>query len=290
MNHDANTQTLLVLGKRAAGKTHYLVQLYGRLRDGESQLRLLSAPEDIRAVMEGLEKLADGQPADHTSSSVYHQITLTVETKDKKRGNLIFSDYAGEQIRGIVEDRQMSSDWVNRATTSAGWLLLVRVSAHHNIRYESLMDRPTDIEESQSIKSLNSYQPEWSTAAWFVELLQAFLYARNKIETLQTHIPPLIVALSCWDEIHDTKNKTPREVLSETMPLLLSFIESNWESHNVKFYGLAPLGIPLESASTEQKNKFRYDGPETQGFVILPNGNQSDDLTLPTIDLISMTK
>ena len=47
--------------------------------------------------------------------------------RNGRNGMLIWPDYKGEQVRGIISERRVSSAWRARVMACSAWLLLIRL-------------------------------------------------------------------------------------------------------------------------------------------------------------------
>ncbi len=51
-------ESILIVGHPASGKTTFIAQLYTRLGIGQSKIKLLKAPENIKAIKDAVDSLA----------------------------------------------------------------------------------------------------------------------------------------------------------------------------------------------------------------------------------------
>ena len=91
------------------------------------------------------------------------------------------------------------------------------------------------------------------------------------------HEVKLTVVLTCWDEMKEVEDKSPAQVLEKKLPLLLSFIKSNWADGYFNILGLSAQEFALDSA--ENQEKYQIEGPEQFGYLVLSNGERIDDIT-----------
>ena len=156
------------------------------------------------------------------------------------------------------------------APESSRWLLLIRV------------ERMEYIPDFASADSQLTASSENSTATLpldmrLVELLQILSHERQRLAA-NTGRPSLAVALSCWDEITpDSSDRVPARVLAERMPLLSAFLETNWDGAGSAVFGLSAQGRKL--VDDEPDGEFVDRGPEQMGYLIRPDGSQTEDLT-----------
>jgi hypothetical protein len=262
----------------------------------------VGAPSDLTPFQEVLDQLAQGKSASHTPSGFYRESIWQVRRSDDgDLSELIWPDYAGEQIEEIVKNRQVGEQWIQRIRASSAWLLFIRLRPE--MKPEDILDRPRKRERMQSAsegKSSDANQTANSAdvhvpepelpkltllkQAGLIELLQALLFIRQVGTTNQLHNPPLVVVLSCWDEIPEPKSPKPSELLKSHLPMLSQFIEATWHPESVEIIGLSALGKPLKDDIGD--DEFMDNGPERQGWCISSNGEKTDDLTLPVVALM----
>jgi hypothetical protein len=129
-----------------------------------------------------------------------------------------------------------------------------------------------------------------SDQARIVELLQALLFVKQAGTARYLRHPALMIVLSCWDELslakrEDSTWEWPSELLKKRLPLVSQFVLSNWEPDSLQVLGLSALGKALSDDVGDEE--FIDNGPERQGWCILPDGTQSADLTFPIAQLMA---
>lgn len=271
------SNSLLIIGGPDAGKTHYGGQLLGRLNRGEGRIRMRGAPANIAPFEEVLRCLGQGVTAPHTASGVYYETVFPVELVNGEPADLVFPDYAGEQIKAVMEQRHITKAWRGRLADSSGWILFIRPERIH--APEDILTRPRGETVEQGTDIPANFR--WSDQAYYVELLQLLLYAKGTGTTTRISSPALTVILSCWDELGEVEggDKRPAELLSERMPLFAEFADANWNDERLTVLGLSSLGKALKEEEPDEG--YLDDGPESFGYVVLPDGARSPDLTLP---------
>lgn len=309
MTNVARLSSLLIIGGTKAGKTHYGGQLLRRLETRKYPLRIVGAPSDLTPFQEVLDRLAQGRSAPHSPRGFYRESIWQVRRADDNApAELVWPDYAGEQIEDIVKKRQVSEPWVQRIRASSGWLFFVRLSTTAVL--EDILDRPrglermksgADTEEAKQEPSQDAVPPEalqplqaaqlpklaLTNQAGLVELLQALLFIKQAGSVNQLREPPLVVVLSCWDEIANSDSAKPAHVLNSRLPLLSQFIDATWRPGRVQILGLSALGKALKDDVTDEA--FMDSGPERQGWCVTQDGKRLEDLTLPVIELMDKT-
>src|SRR5438876_9431184 len=71
---------VLVLGGYSAGKTHFGAQLLARLHRRTGELQLRGASPNLSLFDGALACLSEGRASDHTSSQLYHTLTIPTVT------------------------------------------------------------------------------------------------------------------------------------------------------------------------------------------------------------------
>jgi hypothetical protein len=263
---------LALFGESDHGKSHYGAQLLNRIESDRCEFKLRESPSDLSAFDEVRAQLNAGLLAAHTPSGIYRESLWPIRATHGREVDLSWPDYAGEQIRKLIESRKMNEDWVQRTQEADGWILMIRPT----------LAKPDDDVFSRPLGDLRDTtgdaekSPRRSVQARLVELLQLLLYARGT--NGRRSAPPLAVLLSCWDELKFPANTKPGDVLDSKLPLLASFLRARWRSQALIF-GVSALGTEL---STKEANEAFIDrGPAQFGWVIGPDGQQDPDLTLP---------
>jgi len=279
-----STKSLLIIGGSSTGKTHYGGQIFGRLRHGNGQLKMRRSPDDISLFEEVLNCLGQGVPAGHTSVEIYDNLVLPLEIAGGIQMDLIWPDYGGEQIKLIMEARQIGKKWRRRIIGSDGWLFFIRLDCITT--YEDISSRPwKEMEKDYTRKGSSEFK--WSSQAHLIELLQFILHAKGVGTTNKLKLPAICFILSCWDEITGIKEGIrPKELLQERMPLLADFTRATWEKDYFHIFGLSSLGRALNENKPDEE--YIEKGPETQGYVVSTEGEYLPDLTLPICTLINL--
>ncbi|KIP94541.1 hypothetical protein [Pseudomonas fluorescens] len=268
----AAQHTILLVGESNVGKTHYGAQFLKRLMVKACALKMSGAPTNLEAFTTALSCLTEGKSTDHTPASTYVESVWPITDEAGRHAELVWPDYGGEQVRNLVTQRRIPAAWRERVLGATDWVLLIRL---HSLRSEDdLFSRPL-----QSFAAVESQAEapayELSDQARTVELLQMLLYLAQFHLDRPLSKPRLTLLLSCWDELETTE--LPADLLASRLPMLWSFVRSNWASPTV--IGLSALERTLSKTDADQEYAIR--GPEEFGYVVLPDGVKSTDITLP---------
>jgi hypothetical protein len=233
-------------------------------------LTMNGAATNLKPFAATMDCLAEGRSTDHTPATTYVESIWPLIDRSGHTAQLIWPDYGGEQVLNLVKQRKVPTQWRSRVLNASDWILLLRL---HSVRAaDDLFSRPLE-ELGKPSPERKAYEP--SDEARTIELLQILLYAAGiTLERARTQ-PSLTILLSCWDELQ-TK-ETPSAVLTARLPMLSSFISSNWVTPTIM--GLSALERPL--STKESDVAYATQGPESFGYVILPDGSRSNDITLP---------
>lgn len=271
-----NGNSILLIGEAGVGKTHYGAQLLKRLMKADGRLRMDGAATNLEPFEAAMERLNEGMAADHTVTGTYVESVWPIAETGGARAELVWPDYGGEQVKAMSSTRRIPSAWRVRVLSAPAWLLLVRLQQTRVS--DDIFSRP--LSELKGAVSDNR-EVQISDQARLIELLQMLLYVRGAISTEPLQIPGLCVLLSCWDEL-DNDDK-PAAVLQQRLPMFASFVASTWADPFV--LGLSALERPLNARNRDSEYAAR--GPEQFGYVVLPDGERSSDLTLPIQRLLA---
>ena len=269
-------KSILLLGESDVGKSHYGGQLLKRLMQEDGRIRMDGAATNLEPFQAVMAQLDAGLSAGHTPSGTYHESRWPIVDDEGRKADLIWPDYAGEQIKNIIDKRRLPHVWLNRIARSSAWLLLIRLQ---KIRADDdIFSRPL-----ASLKGSGRKLPEarLSDQARLIELLQMLVYARSTSDKRMGRLPCLVVLLTCWDEM-EVQGK-PIDALYGHLPMFGDFVASNWWGSSV--LGLSALGRRLDSQEPDEG--YITQGSEQFGYVILEDGARSPDLTLPIRKLLA---
>ena len=267
---ESKDRSILLIGESNAGKTHYGAQFLRRLIVGDNALTMDGAASNLRPFSAALDCLAEGRSTEHTPATTYVESIWPLKDRSGHKAQLVWPDYAGEQVLNLVKQRKVPTAWRDRVMLASDWVLLLRL---HSVRAaDDLFSRPLD-ELGKPSPERKPYEP--SDQARTIELLQILLYVAGVALDRACVCPGLTVLLSCWDELNT--DEAPSAVLIKRLPMLAAFIESNWVTPTVM--GLSALEKPLSTKETD--TAYATQGPESFGYVILPDGTRSNDITRP---------
>ncbi|WP_078130560.1 TRAFAC clade GTPase domain-containing protein [Leptospira alexanderi] len=265
-------KSVLVIGRPHSSKTVFIAQLYSRLRKGKSIFSLSKSVEDLTPISAAREALAKGEEPQTTPTNKNTNLSLSIKNGENQI-ELLYPDYGGEQIDRMIVSREIDQNWINAIKESNNWIFFIRLNS---------INKPLDISSvtvteshlQKNNKELNQIYTLSDQSA-LIELLQILLYVKENDFHFKNSNLKLTVVLTCWDELKTEDN--PYLVFSRSLPLLLDFLESNWEREVLKIVGLAAQGFPLNLE--ENKEKFLNEGPENFGFFVRENGQRTNDIT-----------
>ena len=268
-------KSILLIGGSGVGKSHYGGQLLKRLMQEDGQIRMDGAATNLEPFEAVMASLDAGLSADHTATAVYHESRWPIVDDEGRKAHLIWPDYGGEQIKNIIEKRRLPHVWMKRVARSSAWLLLIRLQrtqADADIFSRPLSSLKRDRREPGEARM--------SDQACLIELLQMLLYAQSTSDKRMGRLPCLVVLLTCWDEMESPGK--PVDVLHQHLPMFCDFVASNWEDSSV--LGLSALERALDKHEPDED--YITQGSEQFGYVVLEDGTQSTDMTLPIRELL----
>lgn len=267
--------SILLIGKPHSSKTVFLSQFYSKLQKNKSKLKLYKPVEDLSPISAARDALALGEEPQTTPSEKSVKFFLPIQAEMGKV-DLQCPEYGGEQILNIVENRSLSKDWAKAVSESDSWVLFIRLN---NLNKALDISDLTFSEEYASINNVTKVDTEYriSDQSFFIELLQIFLHYKNADYHLPNQKVKLTVVLTCWDEIKEAEEAAPYQVLKSELPLFLSFIRSNWEQEYLNIIGLSAQEFALDNIKNQER--YQIEGPEEFGYLILPDGKRTKDIT-----------
>jgi hypothetical protein len=272
-----NSNNILIIGGPNAGKTHFGGQLYGRLNSRQFEYKISpnNRPSDLTIFEDVLIKLAEGKRAGHTESSANRTIQLSAENSNGDTVTFSFPDYAGEQVKMLVDNRRINDLWKEYIDNSSSWILFVRLDEIEIL--EDLINRgipsPDEIQKRQNVTP----PVKISDVAYFVELLQTLIYIKGVSTLHKTRKPKLTIILSCWDLLKVKKTAIPSDILKEHLPLLWDFVNNNW---NEKAFSVLGLSSTEKTLSDDPDDDYIDRTPIDFGYVVNEMGKREKDLTL----------
>lgn len=272
---------IALFGESDNGKSHYGAQLLSRIEAEKCELKLREASVDLSAFDDVRKKLNAGLLAEHTPSGVYSDSIWPVSDGKGRALDLTWPDYAGEQVKQLIDSRLMNQEWLDRTQSAHGWILIVRpklAKVDDDIFTKPLASLGRSRDDAGG-------KPRRSIQARLVELLQMLLHARG-LHDRGARLP-LTVLLSCWDELKLNEGSRPADVIEERMPLVASFVRSIWGDRAIVL-GLSALGTEL--SKTTVNDDFVDNGPENHGFVVDFDGKHLSDLTTPIVRIADMSR
>ncbi len=265
------TKSLLIIGKPHSGKTTFLAQLHARLDVSNSILKLYKPVSNLNPIIEALICLADGEEVKATPTDKSTSIILPI-LFDEQKIDLNCPDYGGEQINHIIDNREVDSKWAEAIQRSSNWILFIRPS-----NVTTCFDLSNKTIKPQVLENGSREAEEYiiSDQSSFIELLQIMLYSKEQDAHFKNSTTKLTIVLTCWDEVKN--GETPKEKLKKCLPLFYNFIEANWIETKLNIVGLSSLGLNLKEKGN--KEKYQTEGSENFGFLIKPDGSETNDIT-----------
>jgi GTPase SAR1 family protein len=265
------TTSLLLIGKPHSGKTTFITQLCGRVESTTSAIKLYKPIDDLTSIIESTRALANGDEVKATPTDKNSFLSLPLQVADEKI-DLACPDYGGEQINLIIENREVDSKWSKLVIGSNSWILFIKPSD-----LSSSYDLSNKTIKPEILEGASGETDEYtiSDQSFFIELLQVLLHTKEQDAHFLNDTVQLTIVLTCWDEFESSSN--PKDELKKRLPLLLSFIESNWASTRVKVLGLSSLGFSLKI--NENKVKYQELGAENFGYLIHEDGQKDTDIS-----------
>jgi len=232
---------------------------------------LYKAVDNISAIEEACDLLANGEGINTTPVDKNVGLLLPIQFGEEKV-DLFYPDYGGEQINNIINNRDINKKWRDSIKKSNSWVLFIRPS---NLKTGFDLSNKTINPDILKINSGQEQEYSISDQSAFIELLQILLHVKGHDYHFKNCNTKLTVALTCWDEL-ETKDH-PKKKLLQILPLLLNFLEANWNMDKINIVGLSALGFSLNNK--ENQEKYQIDGSEKFGYLIKSDGSVTTDIT-----------
>ena len=262
--------SILIIGHPQSGKTTFLAQFFTRIMKKKSNIKLLKAPENIKAITNAVKNLALGEEPTTTPANENVELILPIEV-DGHSFDLVFPDYGGEQVNQLTELMEIDNNWKNLISHSDRWLLFIRsgkISSEYDLSLSSY-------EEIEGEKSTGFKSPGLSEQSKFIELLQSMLHAKNIGVKNPITVPKLTLVITCWDELNTLEK--PIQILQKNLPMLLHFVQTVWDKEAINLFGLSAQEFSLDTQ--EAKEKYLNELPENFGYMIDQEGGKNKDIT-----------
>lgn len=265
------SKSVLIIGKPASGKTTFLAQFLTRVTKGKSKVKLVSMPDNIKAISDAQKSLSSGEEPATTQSDRNVELNLSLDI-DGNNVQLSCPDYGGEQISAHTELMEVDKTWQKLAKGSHNWLLFIRaskISPEYDLSvtsYETVEKDKSDVHKELVLSEQSSY----------IELIQSLLYAKGVGVRQEGKLPKLVIVITCWDELNN--ELTPKEVLIEKLPMFNNVIEAMWNKQKLSVLGLSAQEFPLKD-DIEASDRYLDDLPESFGYMITEEGNKDKDIT-----------
>ena len=271
-------RSFLLLGESDVGKTHYGAQILRRLNVGRCAFELVDGT-NLMPFKTALEKISQGLSAPHTPRANYSESIWTLRKRTSgSKLDIVWPDYGGEQVSGIVDDKSLPAIWREKIINASGWIFMVRPSQ---------VPIPEDI-LTRAVSFPAVDEPESSTLSpqsRLIEILQMMQFRRQSFLQHKGPLPPLAVFLTCYDEL-DTE-ELPGAYCRAHLPMFGQYLSSNWPKESLRIFGVSPLGQSLSPRRPDEE--YAVSGPETQGYVVNEEGEKTDDLLAPLDWLLSVS-
>ena len=262
--------TFMLIGESDVGKTHYGAQLLRRLNSPNGSMTLENS-DNLEPFIETMNNISKGLSGRHTPQSESTTSRWVVSrNRDKTKFELNWPDYGGEQVSSIINDRRMPSIWHEKIVKATAWAFMIRPSRVS--LPEDVLTRGSCLPQTQ-----DSSDTTLSAQSRLIEILQMLRFKNSAYSESSQPPPPMAVLLSCYDELNT--GLSPDEYCRKHLPLLDSYLSTNWGQDKLKFFGVSPLGQPLSDSKPNEQ--YIEDGAEEKGYVVNDEKTSTNDLLLP---------
>jgi hypothetical protein len=251
----------LVMGLPSSGKTTFIAALWHELESREvpDSLQLAEVHGNRDHLNRIRKQWLDCQEIERTKITAERTVSFRLRTQAGDLTDLFVPDMSGETYRMQWESRQWTRQFQEHAARCQGSLLFVHPqNVVEPVRIDGLVGR-IEAElmglgepEAPPVGEAAQETPpvEWTPAAaptqvQLVELLQFLLRIPFRDRQMR-----LAVVISAWDLVNGT---TPGKWLSDRLPLLDQFIESNSGRLPFRIFGVSAQGGAINEAARLQQ-------------------------------------
>ena len=269
---------LLLLGESDVGKTHYGAQILRRLNVGCGAFELVDGA-NLEPFKTTLDKISQGLSAPHTPRAEYSESIWTLRRRSSGSNiDLVWPDYGGEQVSGIIDGKSMPAAWRDKIVKASGWIFMVRPSQVP--LPEDILTRAVSFPKVEGTANATL-----SPQSKLIEVLQMLQYKKRSYLDHKGMLPPLAVLLSCYDEL--ATEEPPVAYCRACLPMFDQYLSSNWPKDRLRIFGVSPLGQSLSPTNPDED--YAASGPEKRGFIVDEQGDKKENLLIPLEWLLSVS-
>ena len=276
-----NSQSIMLIGGPASGKTNYLARLWKALQSGSGRLKSVKAPE-IKYVEEALAHLLQGSFAPRSEKNIEESrrdFTITMATQDgAKRIAVVVPDVTGELWNNAVSSSELPNEWMNLLKESSGTLLFIRVHSDLNVAPLDWVNTRNLLKMDWAEQHEEGSIPTQVVLCELLRFLQLTLRGRS-----DGGLPRVAVLVTAWDRLDAAAKKSgPSAFIGSEFPLFAGRLD-DVSSLEVKLFGVSVVGGDLE-VDPDFRQKFLNGDIDTAGYVVEQIDGvvrEEHDLTLP---------
>lgn len=283
MSHSPSNKFVLI-GLPATGKTSFLAALWYLIHHAQVDHRLtLERMEGDSKYPNDISRLwALFEVVPRTSTDAERTVTMVLnDSVTGKTITLIFPDLSGESFVAQWVERQFAASYDQFLRESAGGILFISpIKYDKPVRIDAAASLVKEMGAAGGDEDDDSSSTPWDpaqapTQVKLVELLQ-FIAGRDYFK------PPFRLALviSAWDQLKGERT-TPAKWLSDELPLLFQFLQSNRRLFDYTMYGISAQG-----GDYAQADQLTEMAPSERILVVGADVKNPHDLTEPLIWLM----
>lgn len=283
---EKKTYGVVGVGLPETGKSTYVAALWYSLRSEPSdcKLKLLRRPENDEYLNRLKNFWLGLEPLERTKQTGGQVVELDIRDIESDSDSILtIPDLDGESFEDIFTERKVLNTFSTLLKNATGILLFIRPEKLRQPEYIlNVWDilGPQEEEESKlESRETNEWKPiESPTQVVLVDILQT-------VSDIVDRGYKLSVVISAWDvirtqdDIQRPKNsRTPEDWVSTELPLLKQYIQANFDSYNVEYFGVSAQGgnylNDVEAAALANK------APHLRAIIQI-GGKISTDISLP---------
>ncbi len=279
MNTNQRNDSILICGLPKSGKTTFLGALSYLMQAGEIETSLKHAGiAKERAYMNRLsERWCQCEPMERTRIDEEESITLHFSKNEHIIG-ITFPDLSGETWKQVWGNHQCTEEFVEMTNDASALILFIHADS---------IKKPLSVVDAQSMaEALGKNDDQeghvdpvpWDatshtpTQAMLVALLQ--LLSKPPMGSTS---PKVAIVLSAWDKI--VGGISPDKFLQNEMPLLYQYLNSGFDYHDWKAFGVSAQGGDLNNGESTEKEKLLSFDKQSERIIVQDSVDTTHDLT-----------
>jgi hypothetical protein len=253
--NNSPSRHILLIGLPGSGKTSFLAALWYMVGQTsiDCNLTLEKHDGDIKYLNEIRDAWLAFEPVPRNKFDKDKLVSMALKDRETSRKvGLTFPDLSGESFRSQWAKRQLTTSFDNLLRMASGGILFVGPEGITKpYRIDSVEELASEIIGAPSEAAGIGENAKRATKPWDIEKAPTQVQIVELLQIMSGrdhfHAPfRIAIVISAWDRVASLK-MSPADYVSNELPLLHQFLQSNQELFEVTFYGLSAQGARYAS-------------------------------------------